>query len=76
MINLLFKSPENTPFNVRYTVVEDGTPQKIAVVDQRLKNLQILGYLSNIEYTRSAVDFDNILEGFSSDKDSFNYPKY
>ena len=76
MINLLFKSPETTPFNVRYTIVENGTPQKITVVDERLKNLQVLGYLSNIEYTRTDIDIDNILKGFTYDKDSFNYPKY
>ena len=75
-INLIFKSPENCPFNMRYTIVKDGTPQKINVVDGRLDNLQILSYLSNIDHSKTDIDIDAILKGFTNSWGCNTHPKH
>jgi hypothetical protein len=61
---------------VRYTVVKDGTPQKITVVDGRLDNLQILSYLSNIDHSKTDVDIDAIMKGFTSSWDCHTHSKH
>jgi hypothetical protein len=65
MINLIFKSPENCPFNIKYSVLNEEVPRKHSQVNGRLHNLQILGYLSNIDYSKTNVDIDGILKGYT-----------
>lgn len=71
-VNLIFKSPENTPLKVKYIIANDGTPQKINQVNGRLDNLQILSYLSNIDYSKTDIDIDTIMKGFTCHM----HPKY